>query len=219
MKIKLIDREIGIAQSFALRSVDSSAGHYRSRQQFNREKITHDIFVGKASEIGVSRILREQLGLSISTPDFGVYEAKHKNYNADLTFKINEGNVVGGIHVKSQHSNSAARFGLSWCFQKTDPLILNPEKLDYLVLCVLNSPDEVEIKGILKAESAKGIYAEPVKEALRKTKTVLYYKDIHIKLLEEGVAGLAYYGKRTRSICERVLCGASGDFELQDSIG
>lgn len=200
MKIKLTDREIGIAQNFALKSVDSNAGHYRTRQQFNREKIMFDIFVGKASEIGVSKILREQLGLSVSTPDFGVYEAKHKNYNADLTFKTNEGSAVGGIHVKSQHSNSAARFGLSWCFQKTDPLILSPEKLDYLVLCVLNSPDEVEVKGILKAKSAKGIYAEPVKEALRKTKTVLYHKDIPVELLEEGTMGLAYYGKRVRSV-------------------
>lgn len=105
--------------------------NYRDSNQSVKEKIRDDHFVSKLGEEAV-RILFEGRECKVVGPDYGVYEAKRKSWEADL--KINGLEVA----VKTQRRSAANRYGLSWTFQDSperhDPILDMPEAWVCLVV-------------------------------------------------------------------------------------
>ncbi|MBI2332674.1 MAG: hypothetical protein HYU84_11040 [Chloroflexi bacterium] len=101
------------------RSVTDTVNYRDSNQSIN-EKIRDDHFVSKLGEEAV-RILFQGRECLVEGPDYGVYEAKHKSWAADL--KVNGLDVA----VKTQRRSAANRYGLSWTFQdspeRRDPIL------------------------------------------------------------------------------------------------
>lgn len=101
-----------------------------------------DIVSGAMAELAVYRVLKEY-DVEISFPDFKIYETRDKSYSSDLTDGLHH------FHVKGQTLESKQRYGPSWLMQKSDPLINNPQRLNYLVPCtVCTETGRVEIYGI-----------------------------------------------------------------------
>lgn len=125
------------ARKFADDRVSDTA-LYEKRGGFKKE----DIVSGAMAELAVYRVLKEK-GVELGYPDFKIYEAKDKSYDADLTDGLHH------FHVKGQTLESKKRYGPSWLMQRNDPILKNPEKLNYLVPCtVCVSTGRVEIYGI-----------------------------------------------------------------------
>ena len=105
--------------------------NYRDSHQAVKEKICDDHFVSKLGEEAV-RILFEGRECQVEGPDYGVYEAKRKSWDADL--KINGLEVA----VKTQRRSAANRYGLSWTFQdspiRRDPILDMPDAWVCLVV-------------------------------------------------------------------------------------
>lgn len=105
--------------------------NYRDSNQSIREKIRDDHFVSKLGEEAV-RILFQSRECLVEGPDYGVYEAKRKSWEADL--KINGLEVA----VKTQRRSAANRYGLSWTFQdspeRRDPILDLPDAWVCLVV-------------------------------------------------------------------------------------
>lgn len=101
-----------------------------------------DVISGAMAELAVYRVLKEK-GVDVSYPDFKIYEAKDKSYDADLTDGLHH------FHVKGQTLESKKRYGPSWLMQRNDPILQNPERLNYLVPCTVDvDTGRVEIYGI-----------------------------------------------------------------------
>jgi len=111
---------------------------YEKRAGFKKE----DIVSGAMAELAVYRVLKEK-GVELGYPDFKIYEAKDKSYDADLTDGLHH------FHVKGQTLESKKRYGPSWLMQRNDPILQSPQRLNYLVPCtVCVTTGRVEIYGI-----------------------------------------------------------------------
>ena len=106
-------------RKFSIDAVESSRDLYTYRGTTNINKIIEDIYIGKAGEVGAYKYLLQQ-GVVCSKPDFKIYDARRKSFDADLNIPDM------GVHVKSQGMDSAEKFGNSWLFQRTDPVYLKP---------------------------------------------------------------------------------------------
>lgn len=154
---------------------------YKERGQIHEAKVLKDIYRGKLSEYAVYKHYKENLGLVDTTePDIAIYSADKKSYDADI-YTIHDGKQID-MHVKSQHIEQAEKFGLSWSFQKNDPLVFNPIPTDYIVPCLILSNKRVLVYKPIKARSVIKKYKQPKLERLRHTKVVLYGSDVGIKL-------------------------------------
>ena len=91
-------------------------------------------------------------------------------------------NNAHNLHVKSQLLQTAKQFGLSWMFQKNDPLVKTPLLSDYVVLCVTLNTNKVRVFEPIKAKDLVKKYKKPKKKQLQSTKLALYGKDIGIEL-------------------------------------
>ena len=105
--------------------------NYADSNQSIQKKVMDDHFVSKLAEEAV-RILFEARECSVIGPDYSVYEAKRKSWDADL--KINGLDVA----VKTQRRSAADRYGLSWTFQdspeRRDPILDMPDAWVCLVV-------------------------------------------------------------------------------------
>ena len=91
-----------------------------------------------------------------------IYDKRGKSYDADLMIGETK------LHVKSHISNGS--YPPSWVFQKNDPLINNPDRNDYLALCVnLNGVDYMHLKNISEV-----MFQPPIKDSLKNTKLCIY---------------------------------------------
>jgi hypothetical protein len=161
--------------------VNTNKKKYKERNQTDLSKIKKDIYIGKLAEYAVFNHYNNNLGFdSVTEPDITIYSAKNKSYDADIV-AIHD-SVEYKMHIKSQQINQADRFGLSWSFQKNDPLVFNPIPYDYIVPCLVLSDKRVRIYKPVKAKDIKGKYKKPKIERLQATKVVLYGKDIGIEL-------------------------------------
>lgn len=141
-------------------------------KQHNVDKIKNDIIIGKLGEIAAYKYITSK-GRVCTYPDFNVYQAYEKTYEADLFSNDNK------IHVKTQDIDSANRFGTSWMFQKNDTLTFSPSEKEFILLSVLDSKNmKVMIKKIEKASYFIGKYKEPIKESLRGNKLTIYLSDL-----------------------------------------
>lgn len=160
------------AHQFALESYRTNVDEYARRGQTDQAHIVEQIAQGKLAEIGTVEILKQRRpGIPISEPDFEVYSAEGKSYEADLE-------AFGYLlHIKSQSRKKAERFGLSWVFQKSDPLVHRPKLQDAILLTVRDA-ERIYLLWLGFAMSVINKYKPPRASALRATKTCIYYEDI-----------------------------------------
>lgn len=148
-------------EKFAEEAIESSKNLYYYRGTKNLDKIKEDIYVGKMGEVGVYLHLK---GYGCSKPDFAIYKGRRKSFDADL--------FVNQIptHVKSQTKESANRYGNSYLFQKSDPVVINPnEDLFYGTLVEGNTVT------IIKECKINELTFEPCKVSwFNKTKVAIY---------------------------------------------
>jgi len=172
MLIRLSADEVGRCQKFARQQLETSAGTYARRGQFNKDVIERQIVEGKIAEIAAYKFLRQKK-FDVAEPDFTIYEGGRKNYGADLT----DGTLF--FHIKSQNKASGETYGVSWVFQKNDPLVTAPQASDFIVVTTV-AGNLVEVEGVLPAAVLKkeGVYKEPKTDRLKTTKTCIYLEDL-----------------------------------------
>lgn len=96
---------------------------YSDTNQTMKDKIVHDHFVSKLGEEATRLALSNYA--KVVGPDYTIYEAKRKSWEADL--------FVNGtpLAVKTQATSAAIRYGLSWTFQcgvkRRDIILEQPE--------------------------------------------------------------------------------------------
>lgn len=160
--LKPTEYEEQISLLFAHNCANTNLSEYAKRNQENLKKIVQDICNGKIAELLVHRYLVEK-GKQCSAPDFVIYPAHYKSFDADLVCEgIN-------IHVKSCIPNGI--WSNSWCFQPNDSLVIKPQPNDYLALVVLGDDPYFRL---LRAEGVE--YGVPRKRGLNKS--VIYEENI-----------------------------------------
>lgn len=175
LKINVTNDMIERSTEFANSVIDTNVNQYARRNQGNREKILKDICVGKIAEFAVHHYFKIH-GVDCTEPDVNIYQAKKKNFGADLITTLDSD--ITHVHVKSQLMSSANRYGMSWMFQQSDSLITRPKPSDTLALCLTEDDlSTVELKGILSATSVIERYKLPKLPQLY-SKRALYYDDI-----------------------------------------
>jgi hypothetical protein len=133
-----------------------------------------DIISGAMAEIAVYKLLKER-EVPVGKPDFTIHSNGRKSYDADLSDGLHN------FHVKGQTIQSKQKYGASWIMQRKDPIVNSPQKLHYLVPCVVDtSTGRVEIFGIMSILSLKqhACFSECKLEWFRKTKIALYLDHI-----------------------------------------
>lgn len=168
--IKLTKRDLKKAEEFAKARIDHNINQYKLRGAFKPV----DLICGALGEIAVYKLLKPSY--KVSKPDFGIYEVRGKTFNPDLPCKTGE-----LFHVKSQTTDSEARYGQSWVMQRTDPVINNPKEEDFLVPCVVDMNTlEVRIYGVMKFTDIvkHNLVGEMSIAWLQKTKRALYLEDL-----------------------------------------
>jgi hypothetical protein len=164
VKIKIPKKVREQCEQFAIECASTNKDEYAKRNQTNLSKIQLDIVVGKIGEWAVMKFL----GKGCSKPDFEIYTAKKKSFDADLTY-----NGVN-VHVKSQSEKSASMYGISWLFQKRDPLYRKPNP-DDLIVGVLVGDTEAEI--VMYGNVASLVFGEPKIHQLRGSKVAIYLEE------------------------------------------
>jgi hypothetical protein len=177
VKITKADREK--CEEFANASVDSSLNHYKRRKQGNRDKIIQDITTGKLGEIAAYRLLRRN-GIYSRQPDFEIYDARGKSFDADLGWK------EYNFHCKAQNEDSANKYGVSWILQwggkghgHVDKLFKRQEPTDYLIPSLVRD-DCVDIFGCIRVSTLfdEGCIKAPAVKWLEDCKRAIYLEDI-----------------------------------------
>ncbi len=169
-----LDRDIVIlCEHFAEKVVSTNLDCYKDRKQHSVDKIKKDILIGKLAEWGVFFVycfLRKKI--NITSPDMKIYPAKDKSFDADLKFGL------FNLHVKSQTSESAYRYGDSWIFQSKDPLFVSANEYDIIIGCRVDLQEDgalVEIKLEKPFDNLK--FGEPKLAKFCGTKKTIYLKD------------------------------------------
>lgn len=181
VKLTVKDREK--AEIFAdLRCVDSNL--YKKRGNFKRE----DIVIGALAEIAVYKLLRKN-DIKVGKPDFAIYSAGDKSFDADLSDSKRK------FHVKGQSVKSAKLYGSSWLMQRTDPIICKPESGNYLVPTNVDlSLNEVTIFGIYNVKTIvdKECIGAPKLEWLARTKVAIYNDHLEGMMSESAKWSMLY---------------------------
>lgn len=177
MEVELNKNILKLCEEFADARMEGSQRLYRKRGEQQLKKIRKDIVTGAMAEFAVQEYVQRG-GNFCSDPDLTVLDAAAKSYEADL--KTPEFN----LHVKSQDAESAERWGLSWLFQKRDPITKFPKLNDVVIFCRVNG-NCVTVMSTLFAQT---LLTELLLTDLRlssygKTKKAVYYDE----LLASGV--------------------------------
>ena len=167
--IFLTKKDMKTARDFAKKRCEN-VSLYQKRGGFKEI----DIISGAMAEIAVYKLLKSQ-GVRVGKPDFTIHSNGRKSYDADLFDGLHH------FHVKGQTIQSKERYGASWIMQRKDPIVNSPQKLHYLVPCVVDtSTGRVEVFGIMSIVSLKAhaCFSECKLEWFRKTKIALYLDHI-----------------------------------------
>jgi len=161
--------------------VDTSL--YAQRNQWDADKRKADSKIGKLGELAVYYSLKDKYP-NISYPDFKIYKAKEKSWDFDLKDeKFN-------LHVKTQESLQASKFGESWIFQYGDGKKRHYDKEifdqtspnQYVAFVKVNLlTKEGEVRAIVSLEMLheNKLFALPVLQKLQiANKLAVYYKDL-----------------------------------------
>ena len=180
--VELKPRDLEKAKNFAEARLEKSIDQYSRRGQTNIDKIKYDITIGALGEIGIYRMLK-RLGIKVSPPDFNIYEAKNKSYDADLHDKDGY-----RFHCKSQSRDSADTYGNSYILQyggngngHIDKLFKSRTNRDFLIPCLVDiDTKEVIIYGCIKVETLfkKDLIKMPRVKWLEFSKRAVYLEDL-----------------------------------------
>ncbi|HEY5688537.1 MAG TPA: hypothetical protein VIS27_09565 [Yeosuana sp.] len=176
MIIKLNKWDLRRAKDFAHnRALDSKL--YKSRGNFKYM----DNVVGALSEIAAHHYLWDQ-GIECTEPDFTIYTAENKSYDADLIAPYDKVPHEEFYHIKGQSINQQDKpWARSWLLQKNDPIVKNMDANHFLI-CTIVDPEslEVEILGKVKLNvlHKHNLFKKPVLEHLQATKVAIYWEDI-----------------------------------------
>jgi len=172
MDVKISPTTLKTCENFADARLGASANLYKKRGEQQISKIRQDIITGTVAEFAVQQFLKLD-GRNCSAPDLTIYPATQKSYASDL---CSEGLDV---HVKAQDVESANRWGLSWLFQKKDPVIKLPKAKDYVCFCKV-SGRSVQIKAIVRAKKLleEHLISELRLSGYNKTKKAVYYDEL-----------------------------------------
>lgn len=163
---------IRICQNFSDLVVNTNVDEYAKRNQLNIEKIKQDIMIGKLAEWGVYFIYLDRGRKTISLPDMSVYSRRNKSFDPDLNWGLYK------LHIKSQTSLSAKRYGDSWVFQSKDPLFEYSNEYDIVVGCRVDFyTDGAYVKIELEKPFKKLVFGEPKLSKFENNKKVVYLKD------------------------------------------
>lgn len=172
---------------FAKDSVGTNSGKYASRNQFNVEKITKDIQVGKIGEECAYNFLTEKFP-NLTKPDYVIYSKKDKSWSPDL--KDLDSSIK--IAVKSQNIDSAQAHGDSWVFQHRPNKKYDSDKevfgdaIDqnqYVSFVSLNVPKRIgSVQAIVKIQwlHDNNLFKPMQKINLRDNKVAVYFEDLEL---------------------------------------
>ena len=172
MVIVISPETLEACKKFTEERMLSSAKLYAKRGEQNLEKIFKDILGGTIAEFAVQAYLLSD-GSDCTDPDLEIYSSRAKSYAPDL-FSAGK-----RIHVKSQSRESAERHGLSWSFQKKDPLVWGAHEKDFIVLTQTDG-NAVTIKAVVKAQNLLDnyLFSDPRNTSYSHTKTVVYFEEL-----------------------------------------
>lgn len=174
--IQIPEEDIVVCKEFAKKRLEGSANMYKRRNNASLEKIELDIFTGAMGELGIYYMLTE-LGYTPDKPDFNIYAAKQKSYDADM--RMGEYN----IHCKTQHYSSANKYGDSIILQYgrygQDKLFKHRTDKDLLAWATLIDDNHVKIQGIMSIPWIfdNGLVKPPKLKWLEDCKRALYLVD------------------------------------------
>lgn len=158
---------------FADDVLETSKDLYSFRGEHRVSKMREDIIIGKMGEIAAYQYLKAR-GYSVSKPDFKIYEASRKSYDADLVTECGK-----KVHVKAQGYRSMVRYGSSWLLQKSDKITKKPLEEEY-VLMVSVSGTEADVLGIVRQSDLieYELFESPKVSRYGMTKVALYFDTI-----------------------------------------
>lgn len=173
MYINLSEYYFNKCAKFADEQLKTSKSLYQYRGEHRVSKIREDIIFGKLGEVAAYQFLKKR-GFSVNKPDFTIYERVNKSFAADLVTECGK-----QVHVKSQGFDSMMRYGASWLLQKSDKLVKNPSKDDYILMVSLRGL-EANVLGIVSAKRLfdKDLFLEPRVKRYEFTKKALYFDAI-----------------------------------------
>jgi hypothetical protein len=184
--VKVDAAAIARARQFATAvtpTVGNAGQGYEDTKQRNLAKVQLDHFVSKVGEEAV-KIVFEQLGKPVQGPDYQIYQGRKKSWESDLY-------VAGvGLAVKTQTTESARRFGLSWTFQagdqRRDPILNQPEAW---VCFVEFDPKLQQCRVYPPYQIRELLFAEPKLDKFKGNKQVVYAQSLAILAvpLREGL--------------------------------
>jgi hypothetical protein len=161
--------------------VDTSL--YAQRNQWDADKRKADSKIGKLGELAVYYSLKDKYP-TITYPDFKIYKPREKSWDFDLKHeKFN-------LHVKTQESLQAAKFGESWIFQYGNgknrhydrEIFDRTTPNQYVAFVKVNMmKNEGEVRAIVSLDMLhdNNLFALPMLEKLQfANKKAVYYKDL-----------------------------------------
>ena len=179
-KVIFTAEELEKCEDFA-NNVDTSFYARRNQWDVNKRKI--DARIGKLGEIAVYRSLIDKYP-GLTYPDFKIYKPREKSWDFDLKHeKFN-------LHVKTQETLQATKFGESWIFQFGDGKKRNYDReifdrtspnqfIAFVKLNLLEGYGLVRAIVSLDLLHDKKLFAEPVLDKLKyANKVAVYYKDL-----------------------------------------
>ena len=182
------ETDLDQCEKFARAQLATSMSQYRRRNQSNPERIVAQIIDGKMGEWFAYHHLKRQ-GFEPTVPDFEIYTARHKSFDADLYSNKT------AIHVKSQNIGSAKRYGSSWVFQaggigfgNRDPCLDNSQDEWCVFVTVDHASKSATVLGPYSINDVRPHMKDPKLSHLKGIKKCIYLKDIvHLKALTAPV--------------------------------
>ncbi|MDJ0733999.1 MAG: hypothetical protein QNJ47_07945 [Nostocaceae cyanobacterium] len=168
VKINITEQQKQDCWEFAQIYADTVRNIYaKDRKQEDTKIIVNQAYWAKLAEVAVETAIENTGVKIIDGVDFSIHQRHQKSFDADIK------TVNALIHVKSVHFDRKEK---SWAFQKSDPVVYEPEQDEVLVFCVTH-PTYVEIVGACRATEALEFYYRPRKDELSATKECLYLKN------------------------------------------
>jgi hypothetical protein len=164
-----------MCSEFARNVLPTNLTCYAGRAQGDPRVIERQIQVGKRGEFAVYQALTAR-GIHVSPPDLQVYKSsRRKSFAPDLTII----STLTPVHVKTQDFESAAKYGLSWSFQPSDPEIFGATANGFVAFCV-NANDTVKIVAIVNVQTLHqlNLWRDPKLARLKGLKAVIYFDDL-----------------------------------------
>lgn len=169
--VNISSEQVQRAKQFAQNVINTV--NYRDSNQMNKAKIQQDHFISKIGEEAVASVFRSY-ELQVKGPDYKIYNAKAKSWEADLYIDDWE------LAVKTQKQSSANRYGLSWTFQSSphrrDPILEDKQAWVCFVLCDESKAYQARVYPPYQLHEL--VFKDPKLAYLKGKKQVVYAMDL-----------------------------------------